>query len=59
MEYNNLYFWTKPRFNSKVAQIVASSLNAVLFWPLGNISKSLIDNSELTCCDIFIFQIIW
>ena len=57
MEYNKLYFWTKPWFNSYVAQIVASSLNAVLLWALRTISKSLIGNNEFTCCDIFIFQI--
>ena len=57
VKYNKLYIWTKPWFSSWVAQIVASTLNAVLFWTLRNLSKSLIGNSELTCCDIFIFQI--
>ena len=57
VEYNKLYFCTKLWFNSYVTQIVASSLNAVLLWALRNLSKSLIGNSELTCCDIFIFHI--
>ena len=57
VEYNKLYFWTKPWFNTYVTQTLASSLNAVLLWALRNLSKSLIGNSGLICCDIFIFQI--
>ena len=40
-----------------MSHIVVSILNAELFWPLRNLSKSLTGNNELTCCDIFIFQI--
>ena len=40
-----------------MSHIVVSSLNAVLFWPLWNIFRSLIDSCELICLWHFIFQI--